>query len=186
MRQALLIAGAERRVKLEHAEGGPLAIGEGSVFSVVSVVHFLLSGLPTSRDSPNSEAHWLAGKRNPVILRDWYSSLARREFLRVKTLLPCLIGVGFAVAASCSVAYAADKPETTPKTAPSWVKTIDQGDLDPRLKGYKTPEGVKVEIVAENPVVVNPTGLTFADDGALRYRPRRRQEAERLERQGRL
>ena len=53
----------------------------------------------------------------------------------------------------------------TDKPAPSWLKIIDQGDLDPRLKGYKTPEGIKVEIVAENPVVVNPVGMAFADDG---------------------
>ena len=44
-------------------------------------------------------------------------------------------------------------------------KMIDQGDLDPRLKGYKTPEGIKVEIVAENPTVVNPVAMSFADDG---------------------
>ena len=53
----------------------------------------------------------------------------------------------------------------TDKPAPSRLKIIDQGDLDPRLKGYKTPEGIKVEIVAENPVVVNPAGMAFADDG---------------------
>src|SRR5262245_44665644 len=36
---------------------------------------------------------------------------------------------------------------------------------DPRLKGYVAPDGVKVEVVAEAPVVVNPVGLAFADDG---------------------
>jgi len=51
------------------------------------------------------------------------------------------------------------------KAAPAWLKIIDQGDLGPRLKGYKTPEGIKVEIVAEDPVVVNPVGMAFADDG---------------------
>ena len=51
--------------------------------------------------------------------------------------------------------------------APAWLKIIDQGDLNPRLKGYKTPEGVKVEIVAEDPVVVNPVEMAFAEDGAL-------------------
>jgi hypothetical protein len=44
---------------------------------------------------------------------------------------------------------------------------IDQGERDARLKGYFTPEGVKVEIVAEAPVVVNPVALTFAADGTL-------------------
>jgi quinoprotein glucose dehydrogenase len=89
----------------------------------------------------------------------------------VKTLLFRLAGVVIAVALSCTLMRAADKPaasapESTPKPAPSWVKIIDQGANDARLKGYKTPEGVKVEIIAENPVVVNPTGMTFADDGA--------------------
>src|SRR5262249_53563 len=38
---------------------------------------------------------------------------------------------------------------------------------DPRLKGYITPEGIKVEIVAEEPVVVNPVGMLFHDNGQL-------------------
>src|SRR5262249_13230961 len=49
--------------------------------------------------------------------------------------------------------------------APQGLKFIDQGKHDRRLAGYRTPEGIKVEIVAEAPVVVNPIGLTFADDG---------------------
>jgi hypothetical protein len=89
----------------------------------------------------------------------------------VKPSLFRIAGLLFAVAASLSLIRGADKtdvpspPEIAPKHAPSWVNMIDQGALDPRLKGYKTPEGVKVEIVAENPVVVNPVALTFADDG---------------------
>jgi putative membrane-bound dehydrogenase-like protein len=51
------------------------------------------------------------------------------------------------------------------KPAPKRLKMIDQGVNDPRLKGYFTPEGVKVEIVAEEPVVVNPVGMAFGDDG---------------------
>ena len=42
------------------------------------------------------------------------------------------------------------------KPAPKWLKIIDQGINDPRLKGYFTPEGIKVEIVADYPTVVNP------------------------------
>src|SRR5262249_42010099 len=37
----------------------------------------------------------------------------------------------------------------------------------PRLKGYVTPEGLKVEIVAEEPTVINPVGMTFGLDGTL-------------------
>jgi putative membrane-bound dehydrogenase-like protein len=44
---------------------------------------------------------------------------------------------------------------------------IDQGQHDPRLKGYRTPTGVRVEIVAEHPVVTNPQTLAFGEDGAL-------------------
>jgi len=57
------------------------------------------------------------------------------------------------------------QPQSPPKPAPTWLKIIDQGTHDPRLKGYFTPEGIKVEIVAEEPTVINPVGMTFADDG---------------------
>lgn len=51
------------------------------------------------------------------------------------------------------------------QTLPKTIKSIDQGSNDPRLKGYFAPEGVKVEIIAEEPAVVNPLALAFADDG---------------------
>src|SRR5437762_120405 len=66
------------------------------------------------------------------------------------------------------------RPRSAPRPAPKWLKVIDQGTNDPRLKGYLTPEGVKVEVVAEEPAVVNPVGMTFADDGTpfvLEWRP---------------
>ncbi len=44
---------------------------------------------------------------------------------------------------------------------------IDQGRFDPRLKGYKTPDGFKLEIVASEPTVINPVGMTFGPDGTL-------------------
>ena len=53
------------------------------------------------------------------------------------------------------------QPQSPTKPAPKWLKYIDQGDNDPRLKGYRTPEGVKVEIVADAPTVLNPIGMTF-------------------------
>jgi putative membrane-bound dehydrogenase-like protein len=58
-----------------------------------------------------------------------------------------------------------NQPQSPPRPTPAWLKTIDQGRNDPRLKGYLTPEGIKVEIVAEFPTVTNPVGMTFADDG---------------------
>jgi putative membrane-bound dehydrogenase-like protein len=66
------------------------------------------------------------------------------------------------------------QPQSPSRPAPKWLKLIDQGANDPRLKGYFTPEGLKVEIVANAPVVVNPVGMTFADDGTpyvLEWRP---------------
>lgn len=58
-----------------------------------------------------------------------------------------------------------NRDETESRPAPSWVQMIDQGTLDPRLAGLHTPAGVRVEIVAEEPAVVNPVGLALADDG---------------------
>src|SRR5262249_54447757 len=59
------------------------------------------------------------------------------------------------------------QPQSAPRPKPDWVKYVDQGENDPRLKGYITPEGLKVEIVAESPTVVNPVGMTFGPDGTL-------------------
>ncbi len=58
-------------------------------------------------------------------------------------------------------------PQSPTKPLPFPVKMIDQGQFDPKLKGYYTPEGFRLEIVASDPVVVNPVGLTFAPDGTL-------------------
>ncbi|WP_422925233.1 PVC-type heme-binding CxxCH protein [Singulisphaera sp. PoT] len=40
-------------------------------------------------------------------------------------------------------------------------------EADPRLAGYRTPPGWKVEIAAAEPLVVNPVTMTFGDDGRL-------------------
>ncbi len=58
-------------------------------------------------------------------------------------------------------------PQSPMKPLPFPVKMIDQGQFDPKLKGYSTPEGFRLEVVASDPVVVNPVGLTFAPDGTL-------------------
>jgi putative membrane-bound dehydrogenase-like protein len=57
--------------------------------------------------------------------------------------------------------------ETPSLPVPSWVQMIDQGERDPRLAGIFTPSAIQVEIVAEQPVVVNPVGITFSDAGDL-------------------
>jgi putative membrane-bound dehydrogenase-like protein len=53
------------------------------------------------------------------------------------------------------------------KPAPAWLKMVDYGQFDPRLKGYFVPEGIKVEIVADAPDIINPVGMTFDTDGTL-------------------
>ena len=44
---------------------------------------------------------------------------------------------------------------------------VDQKEIDPKLSGYRTPHGVSVEIAATEPVVVNPVGMHFSEDGSL-------------------
>jgi quinoprotein glucose dehydrogenase len=57
--------------------------------------------------------------------------------------------------------------QSPPRREPDWLKIIDHGQFDPRLKGYFAPEGLKIEIVADAPDVINPVGMTFAADGTL-------------------
>ena len=45
------------------------------------------------------------------------------------------------------------KSESPAKPAPSGLKYLDQGQNDPRLKGYRTPEGFKLEIVTAEPTL---------------------------------
>ena len=66
--------------------------------------------------------------------------------------------------------FAQDAPEylrdeMTALPAPDWVAMQEQSD--PRLKGMRTPAGVHVEIVASDPKIIDPVGMTFADDGSL-------------------
>ncbi len=59
------------------------------------------------------------------------------------------------------------QPQSPAKPTPFEVKLVDQGQFDPRLKGYLLPEGFRLEIVATDPAVVNPVGMTFGPDGTL-------------------
>ena len=59
------------------------------------------------------------------------------------------------------------KPESPMLPMPKGMKFVDQGKFDPRLKGYRTPEGFKVEIVADAPTIINPVGMRFGPDGTL-------------------
>lgn len=55
--------------------------------------------------------------------------------------------------------------ESPPLPTPAWVRFIDQGEQNSDLSGLITPAGIKVEIVAQEPVVIDPVGMTFAADG---------------------
>lgn len=59
------------------------------------------------------------------------------------------------------------RDEMTPRPAPSWVTMKDLGDSNPQLKGMRAPEGVQIDIVAADPTIIDPVGMTFADDGSL-------------------
>ena len=47
------------------------------------------------------------------------------------------------------------------------IGTAQSAETDPRLNGYRTPPGWKVEIAAAEPLVVNPVTMTFGNDGRL-------------------
>lgn len=60
-----------------------------------------------------------------------------------------------------------DQPQTAQLPAPFPVKLVDQGQFDPAFKGYYLPEGFRMEVVASDPDVVNPVGITFGPEGEL-------------------
>ena len=51
------------------------------------------------------------------------------------------------------------------RPAPGWVRMVDQGVQDREFAGLMTPEGIKVELFATDPAVVDPVGMAFAPDG---------------------
>lgn len=59
------------------------------------------------------------------------------------------------------------QPQSATRPPPFPVTLVDQGQFDPRLKGYFLPEGFRLEIVINEPEIVNPVGMTFAPDGSL-------------------
>ncbi len=83
--------------------------------------------------------------------------------------LPLLaLAVGVCVAAEPPAPPAEFVPnQTAAKPAPFDAKLVDQGKWNPRLKGILAPDGFKTEIVADESVVTNPVGMTFAPDGTF-------------------
>jgi quinoprotein glucose dehydrogenase len=44
---------------------------------------------------------------------------------------------------------------------------VELGKTDPRLKGHYAPPGIKVQVIAAEPTIIDPTAMAFADDGTL-------------------
>jgi quinoprotein glucose dehydrogenase len=77
-------------------------------------------------------------------------------------LLPCFVS-----AQSQPAKFDLNFQQSPAKPEPDWVKIVDHGQYDPRLKGYFAPEGIQIDIVADFPDVINPVGMTFDADGNL-------------------
>ncbi len=90
---------------------------------------------------------------NGVFTMPWRSSL--------------LLALGWLGIALAEPPVELSQPQSPPLPPPGGLRWIDQGKYDPRLEGYQTPEGFKLEIVAEEPTVINPVGMTFGPDGTL-------------------
>lgn len=55
--------------------------------------------------------------------------------------------------------------EYAKRPTPPWVRMIDQGRNDASLEGYETPAGIRLEIAASEPAVINPVGMRFDEAG---------------------
>jgi putative membrane-bound dehydrogenase-like protein len=93
--------------------------------------------------------------------------MPKSRLFRSTGALTLLVLLGDCVAAQPQPTDDFQQPEFPARPAPPWVQPFDLGDSDPRLKGWRAPRGIKVEIVAAEPVVVNPRHLAFAEDGTL-------------------
>jgi quinoprotein glucose dehydrogenase len=93
------------------------------------------------------------------------SSLGHHFLLAIACGLAATIGLAAAEDPDPKAAFDATQLQTPARPTPQWLNVVDQGDRNPLLKGYMLPDGIRVEIVAEAPVVVNPVGMTFARDG---------------------
>lgn len=55
--------------------------------------------------------------------------------------------------------------EFAARPAPDWVSIKDFGEKNPKLAGFRVPDAFRVDVVAEEPVVLNPVSLSFDDQG---------------------
>jgi quinoprotein glucose dehydrogenase len=61
--------------------------------------------------------------------------------------------------------FAAGRAQAGP--AEGTAGLVELGDQDPRLKGHYAPKGFKVQIIAAEPTIIDPTGMAFDDRGNL-------------------
>ena len=73
--------------------------------------------------------------------------------------------VGFVSAFPVFAADDYHQYEFSQRPTPDWVRMVDQGLQNADLTGLMTPEGIKVELFATDPAVVDPVGMSFAPDG---------------------
>jgi quinoprotein glucose dehydrogenase len=87
--------------------------------------------------------------------------VARRRFDPVASHLPaCLLALSMVLSLP-----GAGAAQTGPAEGKAGL--VELGGDDPRLKGHYAPKGFKVQIVAAEPTIIDPTGLAFDDQGRL-------------------
>ncbi|MFO0876560.1 MAG: HEAT repeat domain-containing protein [Gemmataceae bacterium] len=85
-----------------------------------------------------------------------------------RTFLFFLCGLGLTAMAQTGVdplRTDPTKPRSPTRPAPEWVKLVDVRSDDARLAGYRAPEGIKLEVVADETVLPHPVSLSFTEDG---------------------
>jgi putative membrane-bound dehydrogenase-like protein len=82
------------------------------------------------------------------------------------TLVPCLIVfLGGATRAADPIEL--KQAESARRPQPAWVRMVDLGEQEPALKGYQAPAGVRVQVVADEKLMLWPAAMRFDEDGSL-------------------
>ncbi len=93
----------------------------------------------------------------------WMKSVSRSVFLGSSLLIGALPTSGSAEVEVLNYT----QEEMPARPTPDWVRMVDQGDQNAELRGLHTPAGVRVDIVAREPQLIDPVGMSFAEDGSL-------------------
>ena len=82
----------------------------------------------------------------------------KKSIIILSALLVHFFFTGLNLSESTAIAQTGKKLKST---------MIDQGQSNQALKGISVLEGFKVEIVAQNPNIVNPSSISFSEDGKV-------------------